>query len=525
MARTPAEAGLTQLPLWRPFQSQTVDKVESLETGKLLVISAPTGSGKSPIALASALLGRDSVFPPTGTVLTNQRSLQAQYEEYVTSPPVVSATGRSNHKCVLEHPGVTEHTTAAQAPCTLGYVCDLAKPTKEEDVESIPCPYFRQRDRAEQAKLRVLNYPYFFHQVKNGRFQTNTLVCDEGHRLDKALLDAQTISFTDKELQYLGSAGCPIPSKPTGTYVSNVPEFEGWVKGALITLGSSHPKSDLDQYQLRNLTNKFESLQWFVRERITAIIVDGKQIVPVLPEELAPHVMLNALKAPSKLVVMSASIFDAGYVGQRLGIPEQDCDFVDIPSSFPVKNRSIYIKPVERLNISTLKDPGVLRALTDSIDNIITKFAGRKGVVHCASFSLGREIYERSKHKDRLVMAESGNNRLGEFLLSEKGVYLSPSAYEGLDLKDDLCRFNIVAKLNWPNRGDPVTMAQMELIPRYSDYETASAFLQAVGRGVRHKDDWCSNFVLDGTFYTLWGKMKEQLPQWVKDAIVWQRKE
>ena len=513
---TPVELGFdrSQLPNWRPYQRQTVKRIVDAPRGSTLIISAPTGSGKSALALAAARLTAGKV-----TVLTHQKALQAQYMETLINPPLVMATGRDNHLCVLE--GQPPGLTAAHAPCVDGMAC---KYMRAVPVENIGCPYYRQKAIAEAAPIRVLNYPMFFLLGRQGSFKSSLLVCDEGHRLDKALLTAMTVRFSGKQLDFLVKAGQSLPRLTDGVWLKGHAKMDEWLTGAgryLSTLLKSDTATREQRDIARPLLQSVGSLKDM--QRCTVMWQERTHTwIPILSEEIAERLLLSVLTDERKLVVMSATVYDPKYTADRLGLKRSDVTYVEVPSSFPVERRLVYVRPVERMNMVTSKDPLVLRELTDTIDGIIDQFNGRKGVVHCGSFKLGQEIANRSRHIKRMILAESGNNRIEEFRSSTDGVYVSPSAYEGYDLKDDLCRFSIVAKLSWPNRGDPVVAAQLAHIKGFNEYEAASALIQAAGRGMRHEGDWCTTFILDGTVHQLMSSLSKQgvsLPKWFTEAI------
>lgn len=522
----PAQLGFdpVQIPTWRPYQRQTLQHILDAPANTTTIVSAPTGAGKSPIAVGAARAWwLDRRYKTT--ILTHQRALQAQYMEYDLVPPLRLATGRQNWECI--HEDVMPGTTAARAPCTDGTPCDLSG---LGDPETAPaCPYFLQRWRAMRAPIRVLNYPYYFLQSKKGMFRSNALVCDEGHRLDKAILEAETITLSRETLALLEALRVPYPQVEDGEVMESpqhpMVEYARFAAGRVLSRLETLPRSrpgDKEGARTRELhRTAYEALERILelgQKGVTCVLRPGA-VVPILSEQLAPRALFGNLDSPRRLVLLSATIFDPEYYSRRLGLRDDTVTFEEVPSAFPAMRAPIYVQPVARLNVTTTKDEATLRALTDKIDDIIKQYAGRKGVVHCGSYALGREIQARSYYQSRLVTAVPGDNRLGEFLSSEDGVYLAPAAYEGLDLKDDLARFNIVAKLSWPNRGDPITKAQLERIPGFNNHETTSALVQAVGRGMRHDGDWCHNFILDGTFWMLLAQMGGVMPKWFHDRL------
>jgi ATP-dependent DNA helicase DinG len=76
-------------------------------------------------------------------------------------------------------------------------------------------------------------------------------------------------------------------------------------------------------------------------------------------------------------------------------------------------------------------------------------------------------------------------------------VLISPSLALGIDLKDDLSRFQIITKVPYPSLGDRYIREKFERDKQWYNLRTALRLIQAVGRSVRSKDDWAHTYVLD----------------------------
>jgi Rad3-related DNA helicase len=60
---------------------------------------------------------------------------------------------------------------------------------------------------------------------------------------------------------------------------------------------------------------------------------------------------------------------------------------------------------------------------------------------------------------------------------------------EGVDLKDDLSRFQVLVKIPYPYLGDPLVKKRMNKWSGWYSLQTAKKIVQAVGRSVRSYDD------------------------------------
>ena len=81
---------------------------------------------------------------------------------------------------------------------------------------------------------------------------------------------------------------------------------------------------------------------------------------------------------------------------------------------------------------------------------------------------------------------------------------------EGLDLKDDLARYQILAKVPFPFIGDKRVYER--LINRgendWFNLQAVEDICQAFGRAVRTDTDWATFYILDESFEGLWNRYK-----------------
>lgn len=98
-------------------------------------------------------------------------------------------------------------------------------------------------------------------------------------------------------------------------------------------------------------------------------------------------------------------------------------------------------------------------------------------------------------------------------------VLISPSLYTGLDLKDDLSRFQIVTKVPYPDLGDRWINEKRKINGRWYNWQTALRLVQGYGRSIRSKEDYAVTYVLDSGFENFVKKNKNILPDWFTQSI------
>ena len=93
-------------------------------------------------------------------------------------------------------------------------------------------------------------------------------------------------------------------------------------------------------------------------------------------------------------------------------------------------------------------------------------------------------------------------------------VMVSPSMTTGVDLPYDDCRYQILGKVPYPDTRNKIVKARVQEDPEYGAYIAAQQLVQAVGRGVRSKDDWCENFIIDSNIGWFMKRHKNFMPNW-----------
>ena len=135
----------------------------------------------------------------------------------------------------------------------------------------------------------------------------------------------------------------------------------------------------------------------------------------------------------------------------------------------------------------------------DVVRSILERHKNQKGIIHTVSKSC--KDYLIDNLDDSRLMEHNTSNR-AEQLEKFKGskeplVLVSPSMNEGVDLPGDLCRFQIIYKLPYPDLGDKQIMMRANADGDWYDYKTSLALVQTYGRGMRFEDDYCITYFID----------------------------
>jgi Rad3-related DNA helicase len=89
----------------------------------------------------------------------------------------------------------------------------------------------------------------------------------------------------------------------------------------------------------------------------------------------------------------------------------------------------------------------------------------------------------------------------------------------GYDFAGDECRYQVIAKLPFPDLRSAVQRMRMEVDKEYRNYVTAQDLVQMSGRIVRSEDDWGETFIIDDNIEWFVKQAREFLPAWWRQAF------
>ena len=91
---------------------------------------------------------------------------------------------------------------------------------------------------------------------------------------------------------------------------------------------------------------------------------------------------------------------------------------------------------------------------------------------------------------------------------------------EGIDLKDDSSRFQIICKVPYPYLGDKLVKKRMNRFPGWYNLQTAKTIIQSAGRSVRNSEDHAATYILDSDFQRFFGRNKALFSSDFKECLV-----
>ena len=405
---------------------------------------------------------------------------------------------------------------------------------KEELKAWRPCEYYHQLNTALAASHSIFNYSMFLIYAILAKCSRppprELLALDEAHRLEEEVVKLTGISIPRKRLRKY------IPDFEITDYgydditkwIAFLTELEGKISAKIGKLNDGLA-SEAETYR--------SNLEWAI-ERMTAnpgnwIISEIKRgynneidRVEIKPLDISSY--CNSLfTLCDKTLMMSATILDTKTFCSSIGLLPDKVKFIPIPSYFPLENRPIYPLNIEYLNYNTLNEDRVKQRIAAVVDKIMTWHKDHKGIIHTTSYKQRDFIKENISQDNRRRLLETDPDVERDEIISEHinavkpRVLISPSLHLGLDLKDDLSRFQVIIKVPYPSLGDRWIDGKRKKNGQWYQWQTALKLIQGYGRSIRSKEDWAATYVLDSGFLNFVNRNRNILPTWFTSAIKW----
>ena len=525
------------------LQVDVINRIDkAFSSGKKFVICcAPTGSGKSFIAKTLAntsslpsesfeqLIRSYDAYkmdfdgnysyeqecknePAFGTfALTITKSLQDQYQELFNDTD--SLKGKTNYVC-----DVDKNYDAELAPCT------FAPTLRDSCWEANRCPYYNARNEAMLSQFAVLNYKMFLSLPSHIK-RKSYLICDEASELEDEL-----IRQFSAEINYEKLDNYSIPCDVLVT--DNRDRAYNWISVLLENISNELTaflskaskkqnlisQSEKIKYQfLKNMHRSLTIISTHWHECEFVVDIDSKRVIltPLHANTLSKYIFNHG----ERVVLMSATIIDHKHFAKSLGIT--DYEYVEVDSTFDPAKSPIYTSSKYKLNYKNLNN--ALPGICDQIKLIIDHHKNDKGIIHTHSNDITSFIKERLKGNNRLLCRDTNNTNEEILKIHSEGndptILVSPSLVYGIDLKDDLARFQIIVKLPFLPLSSKRIKKLFELDGNWYENKMLNAIVQAAGRATRNKDDYSSTYILDGNFINVVKRAKGKLPKYFIDRI------
>jgi len=544
----------------RPGQVEAIDQIiiAMLDEGyKNIILSAPTGTGKSIIAAIVADVVHEIKHPGQNAgasfLLTATNVLAHQYHDTFIDDESPDddlfhiIKGAGNYAC--------EALSTAEEPQN-AESCSIIM-FRKQAMDSLintycdRCEFQRARSKKTFARHLITNYSwYFLDRMYSTKPMEKRTVCvfDEAHLLNDLFVEHNAIFFSEKRLIGFAEEVSEHLKVSHTEIFKNLKMLREHLTAGKITdqnykkylhilLQTYKDISDaaskeadrnvhnhkryLDLSRLSkkffNLGCKIDDLEIFeyphvfeYKEKDKAKFQNDHEVSvkPIFVGE-----MFEALDNADHNLLMSATISDL-WAKRTMSLPGTT-KFIKLPPQFPPENKKVIFYKAQNLNYNTMKDPQVVKKLAATCYEIVKHHTdkGERGIILAPSFVILQSVASALRvmnPKYRIFEQERGQ-KLAEVLEQFKAykgpaVILTPSGFEGIDLPGDLSRFQILCKAPFGSLGDKRVAHILNVYPDIYSLTTLMKVTQGAGRSVRSAEDWATTYCLDMGIQRLWSK-------------------
>lgn len=521
----------------RPVQDKILNKIEECVDNnniRYIVLEAGTGIGKS--AIAKTLSG----YFGNSYVLTSTKMLQEQYENEFKNFDVSLLKGKGNYACALD----------PKMSCAHGKCLETAG-TKATCNKFNRCPYSNAFDQAMRSEMFISSYALFLSfashkKTKDTLVPRDIIVIDECHLLDDTLVDLAKVDvdLEDIEKKFFAEANlsfreeCYFHKTFSNDDEKNIEilrtineMLEKRIQENKIRISNLigtedkelkkelfekyKEKEEMEEYTRRifNYVETYDSGNWITKCEGTSILC-----LPIASKTMFKEFIDR--KAIKKVLFMSATIFGKNNFCQELGIDPDKTMYISEQSTFDPHRSPVVLNPILSFKMGEY-DKTVDKA-KNIVKDIIATHKNSKGIIHTGNYKVMNFLVNRIPSK-RFIYKQ--NNASNEYLVKvhEKAkvasILVSPSMMSGVDLKEDLSRFQIIMKLPYASLSDPRIQYISKTNFTFYAIKMLREFVQACGRSTRSEDDWSVTYVLDKGFIRIWNNFKRYLPYFAQRLI------
>ena len=518
---------------------------KSIRTGnRFMLLNLPTGVGKSYLNVMFInwylnYINSDAKFD----ILTNSKILQKQYIrefDYIRN-----LEGKANYQCSKYAMNCEDGLELCRVKKTM---CDF-------------CPYVNAMRNFISSRISLTNFHMFnlsnIYSVSVFGRTSSVLIIDEAHDYESIFSDYYTTEININSLIKCGFSNDTLTM--FRNIISEINDIEDFIKHANSTflpelkkqtnylMGSLNvddskiqlAKDTILRYtkQKRECDNKINTIELFLKEYSNSpsnwiLEVNHKidkrnkneirslVIQPVWVNDYIPKIILEKY---DHVIFMSGTILDRKLFCNINGLDDTMTTYHSIPSPFPIQNRPIYYIKAGKMTYKE-KENTYERQL-EFVKKILDKYKGKKGIIHTYNYEIATWLHRdlmHTKYGDRLLFHDSTNrdDKLKTHMNSNSDtVLVSPSMMAGIDLKDDLSRFQIIMKMPYPNIQSKKIKKRIETYSEWYNWKTVVDLMQSYGRSIRSNTDHADTFILDSSFSDIITQSDKYLPRYFTDAI------
>lgn len=416
------------------------------------------------------------------------------------------------------------------------------KQVEENNQEANSCYYYLQKYEALVAKHSLWNYHAYFQIMKFNKklfedyLDRKISIFDEAHKIEDQIIQFVGFDIFNGQIEECGLSTERYDFSDLDSMLKLTEDIAySYAKQIKDIKQSSAYQKNPDYQLITRLERRYDKAAQakidIMSDKDNFIVNDPSKDfngnfrnISLKPIDVSKF--SNLFFTTDFQIFMSATIDHRSFC-ENLGFEQDDVAFIDTPKSpFPIEHRKIDLLNIKRLSYGSTDEDEleVIRA----IDRILNEHSEERGLILTSSIPRCNKIMRNlsSKNANRIRICHSVNKDgktqdevIKEHSLDPTGVLLSSSLWEGVDLKDDLSRFQIIAKVPYPNYTEKRVKAKMAKFPLWYTSQTLTKILQGFGRSIRSEKDWAKTYVLDSAVNNVFFKGQGMIPRAYYDVL------
>ena len=545
---------------FRPGQIDAIASIidNAVSNTKHVVLEAPTGSGKSIVGLMAAyFLYKEHEMK--SYILVSDLSLFDQYVadiDRLHSSDFGYIKGKENYVCNENGCKVSQAICSLQGVSIMGAAHSAWHRSSSFSCARF-CKYAHDYAKAVKAPITLMTYQLYFIQRNyvednlfrghNSNFPKRDLtICDECHKICDicqshfaprisierpewmTTLDKYAPSASMREdvrISILGAIELSIDNDELmaavsryGRYVENYCAVNDKIRQKLAGTASLS-KTDRRALAAGNIARqehcKIDDLQAFVAElgsteHIVKTVLGNEITINFVYDSM---MLKNYMHAKSKTeLLMSATIGDFNEYAMLAGLDIMSMQTLAMPSTFDFSKSPIYVSNANKMS-AALKSIS-LPAIASQVASICRSKQHMRGIVQTGSYQNSIELKRLLPNdvQQRCIFYGGTDEKklaIDAYQAKDDAILVGPTLIEGLNFPDSMCRFQICIKVPYAYLGSEYVKKKARYLDGWYEYDAITKICQGIGRGVRHKDDWCETYILDGCIMNIINKLED----------------